>query len=323
MSNKETIGERLLIEEATGNRDRYMNLLLIGDEDAAMIARYLDRGVLYVGSVAGEAVAVCLATEEPGGTTEVKNLAVAPEYRRRGIGAAMLRHAERANCGHSMILGTGATPSTLRFYEGCGYRYSHRVPNFFTDNYDHPIVEEGVLLTDMIYLSKDIPAAGRCHKQLYSSPFGNLLLGACEGKLRLCLWYGEKMDELTGSVEDEAVTNRAALELDEYFAGRRREFSIAVDPVGTEFQRLVWAGLRSVGYGERISYSELARRIGKGGSVRAVANAVGRNPLSIFLPCHRIIGSDGRLHGYAGGVEAKRGLLQLESASSGLFGEEM
>lgn len=140
------------IEES--DKESYMPLLLIGDESPDMISRYIGRGTLYAGFIDGKPVAVCLTTEEGDGITEVKNLAVAPEYRRRGIGRAMLRHVELLNAGRRIILGTGETPSTLRFYKSCGYSYSHRIPDFFTDNYPEPIVEEGVTLRDMIYLSK-------------------------------------------------------------------------------------------------------------------------------------------------------------------------
>lgn len=137
----------------SGRRD-YMHLLLIGDESESMIGRYLDSGVMYVGFVGETPVAVCLVTDIGPDTVEVKNLAVSPAFRRKGVGRRMLRHAESANRGKTVTLGTGETPSVLRFYESCGYTYSHRVPRFFTDNYPHPIVEEGVLLEDMVYLVK-------------------------------------------------------------------------------------------------------------------------------------------------------------------------
>lgn len=131
-----------------------MDLLLIGDESEAMINRYLDRGILYVGHMADQAVAVCVTVEVDDQTVEVKNLAVSRDSRRRGIGRQMLSHVENQSRGKTLILGTGETPSTLRFYHSCGYTYSHRVPNFFTDNYPEPIVEEGVTLRDMVYLIK-------------------------------------------------------------------------------------------------------------------------------------------------------------------------
>ena len=87
-------------------------------------------------------------------TVEIKNLAVDAEYRRHGYGRRMLEYVESQHSNKRFILGTGETPSTLRFYKSCGYSYSHRIPNFFTDNYPTPIIEEGVTLRDMIYLKK-------------------------------------------------------------------------------------------------------------------------------------------------------------------------
>lgn len=104
----------------------------------------------------------------------------------------------------------------------------------------------------------------------------------------------------------------AAKQLDEYFAGERRAFDIPLQFAGSEFQKSVWHELLKIPYGETISYGELARRIGSPKSVRAVANATGANAISIFVPCHRVIGSDRSLTGYAGGMEAKRKLLKLE-----------
>ncbi|MDE5972843.1 MAG: GNAT family N-acetyltransferase [Muribaculaceae bacterium] len=144
----------LAISEVTADKKRYLPLLLEGDESEAMIDRYLDRGRLYAGFLGDRAVAVCVVTEEADGLVEVKNLAVDPGVRRRGYGRQMLRYAEKLHQGATVTLGTGETPSTLRFYESCGYRFSHRIPGFFTDNYPHPIVEEGVTLRDMIYLTK-------------------------------------------------------------------------------------------------------------------------------------------------------------------------
>lgn len=105
---------------------------------------------------------------------------------------------------------------------------------------------------------------------------------------------------------------RAAAELDDYFAGRRRAFTVALAPRGTSFQREVWAELRAIPFGERRSYGDLARAIGRAGASRAVGAANGRNPISILVPCHRVIGSDGALRGYAGGEASKRWLLEFE-----------
>jgi methylated-DNA-[protein]-cysteine S-methyltransferase len=101
-------------------------------------------------------------------------------------------------------------------------------------------------------------------------------------------------------------------QLDAYFAGTLRRFDLRLAPAGTPFQQRVWQALREIPYGETVSYSELARRIGRPAAARAVGAANGRNPLAIVIPCHRVIGSDGRLVGYGGGLPAKSALLALE-----------
>lgn len=145
----------LKIREVTENKRNFMDLFLIGDESEVMIMKYLDPGRLHVGSTNNEVVAVIMTVENPDGSVEVKNLAVDPAYRCKGIGKRMLDHIENLYPDKKIILGTGETPSTIRFYKSCGYKYSHRIPDFFTVNYTHPIVEEGVTLCDMIYLSKE------------------------------------------------------------------------------------------------------------------------------------------------------------------------
>lgn len=146
----------LKIRAVTEDKHRFMDLLLIGDESEKMIVKYLDRGRLYVGSADNRTVAVIVTVENSDGSVEVKNLAVDPTFRRRGIGWKMLEYVEGRNPGKKIILGTGETPSTLRFDQSCGYRYSHRIPDFFSDNYPRPIVEEGITLKDMIYLCKNV-----------------------------------------------------------------------------------------------------------------------------------------------------------------------
>jgi methylated-DNA-[protein]-cysteine S-methyltransferase len=111
---------------------------------------------------------------------------------------------------------------------------------------------------------------------------------------------------------DAAATAAAAIQLEQYFAGERTDFDLELDPVGTPFERRVWDELRTVPYGETASYAEIARRIGRPSACRAVGRANGRNPIAVVVPCHRVIGSDGTLTGYAGGIEMKRALLDLE-----------
>jgi methylated-DNA-[protein]-cysteine S-methyltransferase len=112
--------------------------------------------------------------------------------------------------------------------------------------------------------------------------------------------------------ESEGAFEGVRDQLVEYFAGRRTSFDVPLALEGTEFQRTVWRALQDIPYGETMSYGELARRIDKPGAVRAVGLANGRNPVAVIVPCHRVIGADGSLTGYGGGLERKRTLLELE-----------
>lgn len=157
----------------------------------------------------------------------------------------------------------------------------------------------------------------------YESPCGILLLGSFGDKLCLCDWQVEKhrshVDKrlkriLRAEFEEgiSEVIEQAVQQLDEFFAGKRREFDVPLLFVGTDFQRTVWNELLKIPFGKTISYGEMAQRIGLPKAVRAVANANGANSMSIFAPCHRVIGSDRSLTGYGGGLAAKRMLLELE-----------
>lgn len=147
-----------MIKAVTDNKEQYMDLLLIGDEQEDMVRRYLDRGDLFVWEENSEAVAVCVITREGDGVCELKNIAVSPGYQRKGIGRKMLRFAEEycRSFADKLILGTGDSPLTVPFYEKCGYSRAHTVKNYFVDNYDHPIFEGGVRLVDMIYFEKEL-----------------------------------------------------------------------------------------------------------------------------------------------------------------------
>ena len=139
------------------NKKRFLPLLLLADEQEDMIDRYLERGTMYVledGGVKAE----CVVTDEGGGILELKNLAVEPESQRKGYGKALIDFLVCKYKGRYSVLqvGTGDSPLTIPFYEKCGFVRSHKIENFFTDNYDHPIYECGVQLTDMIYLQKYI-----------------------------------------------------------------------------------------------------------------------------------------------------------------------
>ena len=147
------------------------------------------------------------------------------------------------------------------------------------------------------------------------SPIGELVAVA-EGQQLVALLLPPHRDrvDLTGPTraDDDELLAEVRLQLDEYFDGRRTEFDLALGPEGTEFQRAVWAGLLTIPYGETLSYGELADRIGRPNAQRAVGLANGRNPISVIVPCHRVIGADGSLTGYGGGLERKQHLLALE-----------
>lgn len=141
------------------NKKRYLELLLLADEQESMVDRYLERGEMYAMEEDGETVAVAVVTEELLGVYELKNIAVSPSWQKKGYGKRMLDFIEgryRRAGGRSLLVGTGDSPQTVGFYEHCGFSYSHRVVGFFTQNYDHPIVEDGKLLVDMLYFRKEL-----------------------------------------------------------------------------------------------------------------------------------------------------------------------
>ena len=135
------------------NKRAFLPLLLLGDEQEEMIDRYLDRGTLWALCDGGVLRCVCVVTEEGDGDFEIKNLAVAPGSQRRGYGRAMVEHAARQCRGRRLLAGTGDSPLTVPFYQACGFQEDHRIPNFFTENYDHPIYEAGRRLVDMVVFS--------------------------------------------------------------------------------------------------------------------------------------------------------------------------
>ncbi|HIT84188.1 MAG TPA: GNAT family N-acetyltransferase [Candidatus Avibacteroides faecavium] len=147
------------VRQVGEGRRRWLPLLLMADEQESMVARYLDRGEMFVmEDCCGEAAVVAVVTMEGEGVCELKNLAVAPHLRRRGLGRAMVEWlcGHYAACCSRMLVGTGDVPGTTGFYEACGFVYSHRVEGFFTKNYDHAIVEEGRLLDDMVCYCRDL-----------------------------------------------------------------------------------------------------------------------------------------------------------------------
>jgi len=159
--------------------------------------------------------------------------------------------------------------------------------------------------------------------QYFESNAGELILGDFEGQLCLMDWSQRRNREAVDKRiqsglkaeyidQDTSLLQQARLQLTEYFKQQRTTFDLPLCVVGTDFQKQVWQALQEVGYGETLSYQQLSKHIGNEKAVRAVANAVGANAISIILPCHRVIGTDGSITGYAGGIEAKKRLLSLE-----------
>ncbi len=144
-----------------------------------------------------------------------------------------------------------------------------------------------------------------------TTPIGPLQLISSGSALVAIHFPGHHQGEAAEGTED-PVLACARVQLQEYFAGQRRHFDLPLAAAGTDFQRQVWAALAKIPYGESRSYREIARAIGRDRAVRAVGAANGRNPLPIVVPCHRVIGSDGSLTGFAGGMARKQWLLELE-----------
>ncbi len=160
--------------------------------------------------------------------------------------------------------------------------------------------------------------------QYYNSPCGEMVLASIGEELCLCDWNEKPCTErnkrrlirqLNAAITEEPseVILHAKEQLDEYFAGKRKTFDIPLHPIGTDFQKHVWNALQEIPFGKTQTYKGIALRIGNVKAVRAVAQAIGANGIGIIIPCHRVIGSDHSLTGFAGGLEAKRILLDLES----------
>lgn len=155
------------------------------------------------------------------------------------------------------------------------------------------------------------------HTTFVDSPVGPLFVAASDDGLRAIEFRANRHPvKRDGDWQpgDNAVLRLARKQLGEYFAGKRRTFDLPLSPRGTEFQRSVWTTLATIPYGETVSYAQLAARVGKPSAMRAVGAANGRNPLPIVLPCHRVIGADGSLTGFGGGLPTKQYLLKLEGA---------
>lgn len=147
----------MIIFELKQNKKQHLPLLLLADEQEDMIDRYLERGTMYLLDDDG-VKAECVVTDEGNGILEIKNIATLPEHQGKGYGKALIDFltAEYRDRFSLLQVGTGDSPATVPFYERCGFHRSHSIPNFFTDNYDHPIFECGVQLVDMIYLWKEL-----------------------------------------------------------------------------------------------------------------------------------------------------------------------
>lgn len=173
-------------------------------------------------------------------------------------------------------------------------------------------------------------AMNKIYVQNWKSPVGDMMLGSIDDKVCVCDWAKERrrgmidrrICRVLGAEYEEGCSptiEKMIIELKEYFAGERRAFDLPIQFAGTEFQCRVWSELIKIPYGTTISYAALARRIGHPKAVRAVASANATNPISIFVPCHRVIGNDHKLTGYGGGLDAKRALLTLENPDNNLF----
>ena len=165
---------------------------------------------------------------------------------------------------------------------------------------------------------KKNPASSPVVRCTWASPLGPMTLAATTQGLAGAWFNGQKhmpATEAWPEQPDHPVLLQAKVQLDDYFAGHRAVFEVPLDPLGgTTFQRQVWHALLAIPAGGTASYGALAQRIGRPAAVRAVGAAVGRNPLTILVPCHRVVGADGSLTGYAGGLERKTALLQREQA---------
>lgn len=169
------------------DKKRYLELLLLADEQESMIDRYLERGDLFV-MYHSENEPVCSAviTEEGDGVCELKSLAVAPQYQRKGYGSEMVRFlcTHYAHRFQFIIVGTGESQMTVSFYKSCGFHYSHLVPDFFTLHYDHPIIEDGKRLKDMLYFKKPLVCPNVVHRDKRTNILISSLTGVWERSVR-------------------------------------------------------------------------------------------------------------------------------------------
>ncbi len=165
-------------------------------------------------------------------------------------------------------------------------------------------------------------SATTVHRRSIATPVGVLTIDVTDDGIRAVTWPADADGHRVGGADDvveddHPLLDAAASQLGEYFAGERTEFTLPLDPRGTEFQRAAWNALRTIPFGETLSYGEQAERMGARGKARAVGAANGKNPISVIVPCHRVIGADGSLTGFAGGLEVKTWLLDHERRVAG------
>lgn len=157
---------------------------------------------------------------------------------------------------------------------------------------------------------------------IFTSPVGNLCLVVTDFKVHALLWDCDLSEEIKQKLKqnryskDHTLITETKQQLTEYFEGKREKFSVPVCLQGTEFQQKTWKSLQSIPFGKTISYGQQAKLLGNVNKVRAVGTANGKNPISIIIPCHRVIGKDGSLTGYAGGVSIKEKLLMIENVKA-------
>ncbi len=157
----------------------------------------------------------------------------------------------------------------------------------------------------------------KTYYDIIDSPMGSILIASRENALAGLWFKGQKYEGKPESDweqrQADPVLRQVSTQLKQYYAGKREAFDIALNLSGTDFQKSVWKELLNIPYGQTISYGELANRLRKPKAVRAAAAAVGKNPVSLVVPCHRVVGANGSLTGYAGGIKRKEGLLSLEA----------
>ncbi|MGC8864910.1 MAG: methylated-DNA--[protein]-cysteine S-methyltransferase [Bacteroidales bacterium] len=159
----------------------------------------------------------------------------------------------------------------------------------------------------------------KIYRAYHETPLGWVEINVSEGGILSLLFENKIQQPIPYSLPDEThdLLNEAIMQLTEWFEGKRRSFSLPLAPKGTPFQHKVWEELKGISYGETSTYARIARRIGKPTAIRAVASAIGRNPLNIIIPCHRVLGSQGQLTGYGGELWRKAGLLRFEQENAG------